>query len=373
MLITDKKKLEQYTAPHRVWQGIPGIARTKGGRTFISFYSGNTKETYGNFAAVIRSDADGAFGEPIVVAEKLGNFRCFDPVLWIDPLERLWFIWNVMPGEEVYGSICEEPDAERLQWSEPFYIGRGIMMNKPTVLSTGEWLFPIALWSFRLFSDVRSEGLKPEDVAGSYVYKTTDNGKTFVKLGYADVPERSFDEHMVVERNDGSLMMLVRTSYGIGQSFSYDRGEHWTPGEPSQLKGPCSRFFISKLCSGRMLFISHHNYTGRNNLTAFLSEDDGKTFPYSLLLDGRDQVSYPDAIERDGYLYIVYDRERGCFKQSLEEAYSNAREVLTAKITEEDILNGAINPETSYLQNVACKLDRLAPEDPDPYANDGQK
>lgn len=370
MLITDPSKLTKYYACHRVWQGIPGIARTKGGRTFLSFYSGDVKENYGNFAVLLKSDTESDFGEPIAAVEKAGKFRCFDPVLWIDPLERLWFIWNVMPGEEVYASICEDPDAEELQWSDEFYIGRGIMMNKPTVLSTGEWLFPIAMWRFQVFEHIRKCTLTQTDVSGSYVYKTSDNGKTFVKLGYAEVPNRTCDEHMVVELNNGVLMMLVRTNYGIGVSYSYDRGKNWSHGEPSELKGPGSRFFISRLRSGRLLFISHHNFTGRNNLTAFLSEDDGKTFPYSLLLDGRNQVSYPDAVERDGCLYIVYDRERGCFKDSLEEAYGDAREVLTAKITEEDILNGTINPETSYLQKVVCKLDRLAPEDPDPYAKD---
>jgi len=370
MLITDPSKLTKYHACHRVWQGIPGIARTKGGRTFLCFYSGDVKETYGNFAVLLKSDTESDFGEPIAAVEKAGKFRCFDPVLWIDPLERLWFIWNVMPGEEVYASICEDPDAEELQWSAEFYIGRGIMMNKPTVLSTGEWLFPIALWRFPVFEHIRKCTLTQTDVSGSYVYKTSDNGKTFVELGYAEVPNRTCDEHMVVELNNGVLMMLVRTNYGIGASYSYDRGKNWSHGEPSELKGPGSRFFISRLRSGRLLFISHHNFTGRNNLTAFLSEDDGKTFPYSLLLDGRNQVSYPDAVERGGNLYIVYDRERGCFKDSLEEAYASAREVLTAKITEEDILNGSINPETSYLQKVVCKLDRLAPEDPDPYAKD---
>ena len=97
MLITDKEKLLPFHACHRVWQGVPGIARTKGGRTFISFFSGNTAETFGNFAAVLKSDTDSDFGEPVAVAIKEGKFRCFDPALWIDPLGRLWFIWNVQP------------------------------------------------------------------------------------------------------------------------------------------------------------------------------------------------------------------------------------------------------------------------------------
>ncbi len=368
MLITEKSLLSQFYSCHRVWQGIPGIVRTKGGRTFISLYSGDVKETYGNYALLLKSNTDTDFGEPIAVVKKDGMFRCFDPVLWIDPLNRLWFIWNVMPGEQVFAAVCEDPDADELVWGEEFYIGRGIMMNKPIVLTSGEWLFPIAVWKLDIYTEFRKSALRDDDVAGSYVYKTSDNGKTFVKLGMADIVNRSFDEHMVIELQNGVLMMLVRTTYGIGAAYSYDRGKNWSSGERTALGGPCSRFFISRLRSGRILLINHVNYTGRNNLTALLSEDDGKTFPYSLLLDERNQVSYPDAMEcDDGYIYITYDRERGAFLHSLEEAYTCAREILTAKITEEDILRGSLTSPGSFLKNVVCKLDKLALEDPDPY------
>ena len=368
MLITNPSTLKKYHTEHRIWQGIPGIAHTKGGRTFVSFYSGNTKETYGNYAAVIMSDDETHYGEPIAVAYKEGNFRCFDPALWIDTLGRLWFIWNVMPGEEVMAVICDDPDAENLVWSKEFCIGRGIMMNKPTVLSTGEWLFPIAIWKLDIYNNFRKSALTDGDVAGSYVYKTSDNGKTFVCLGGADVPNRSFDEHMVYEMNNGVLRMLVRLHNGIGESCSYDRGKQWSKGHKTELGGPSSRFFIKKLKSGRVLLINHYNFKKRNNLTALLSEDDGMTFPYSLLLDERDSVSYPDAVEcEDGMIRIVYDRERGCFLSSLEEAYSSAREILTAAITEEDIITGCLQSQKGYLKRVVCKLSRLSEEDPDPY------
>jgi len=368
MLITEPYELKSFYSDHRVWQGIPGIAHTKNGRTFVSFYSGDTKETYGNYAVVIMSDDEINYSEPIAAAYKEGDFRCFDPVLWIDPLDRLWFIWNVMPGEEVMAVICEDPDADKLVWSEEFCIGRGIMMNKPTVLSTGEWLFPIAIWKFDIYNNFRKSALNEEDVALSYVYKTSDNGKTFVRLGGADVPNRSFDEHMVYEMNNGVLRMLVRLHNGIGESYSYDRGKKWSTGRKTSLGGPSSRFCVKKLNSGRVLLINHYNFKKRNNLTVLLSEDDGVTFPYSLLLDERDSVSYPDAVEcEDGMIRIVYDRERGCFRSSLEDAYSFAREILTAAITEEDIINGSIGSPNGYLKRVVCKLSRLAEGDPDPY------
>lgn len=63
MLITNKEKLTQFNSCYRVWQGIPGIARTKKGRTFISFYIGETSETYGNYAVLLKSDTNTDFGE----------------------------------------------------------------------------------------------------------------------------------------------------------------------------------------------------------------------------------------------------------------------------------------------------------------------
>ena len=149
MLITDKKEIQQYTDAHRVWQGIPGIVHTKGGRTFVSLYSGDVLETYGNFAVLLMSNDEKHF-EHIAVVRKEGQYRIFDPVLWIDPLGRLWFIWNVMPGEQVMASICGDPDADVLQWGEPRQIGRGIMMNKPVVLSpvSGCSRLPFGSWIF---------------------------------------------------------------------------------------------------------------------------------------------------------------------------------------------------------------------------------
>ena len=87
-------------------------------------------------------------------------------------------------------------------------------MNKPTVLSTGEWLFPIAIWLPDYFTEFRKPGMQEDDLTGSYVYKTSDCGKTFQKLGMANVRNRSYDEHMVYEQQNGVLKMLIRTTYG---------------------------------------------------------------------------------------------------------------------------------------------------------------
>lgn len=368
MLITETEALRAYRTEARVWQGIPSIEVTPGGRIFVCFYSGKTSETLGNYCVLLTSEGDG-FSEPIAAVYAGEEHRCFDPCLWLDPLGRLWLTWSVMPDNALYGAICEHPEERTLTWGQEFRIGHDVMMNKPTVLTTGEWLFPLSVWDSSWLAETRRDR---KQEPGAFAYKTGDGGRTFRRLGAAHSPNPSFDEHMIVERNDGVLMMLLRTMDGIGVSCSWDRGEHWSDVQDSGLGGPSSRFHIRRLKSGRLLLINHVAFTGRNNLTAMLSEDDGQTWSRGLLLDGRSDVSYPDAAEGpDGFLYIVYDRERGGFKRSLEEAQAQAREILMARVTEADILAGKPVTAGSFLRRVVNRLGAYRGSDPNPFHQPG--
>jgi hypothetical protein len=148
----------------------------------------------------------------------------------------------------------------------------------------------------------------------------------------------------------------VRTLYGTGKSYSYDKGVTWTPGEDSGLGGPCSRLHIKRLSSGSVLLINHYRYTGRNNLTAMVSRDDCKTWEGFLTLDERSSVSYPDAVQaEDGFIYAIYDHERRA-KYDNVDYLRQSGEILMAKFTEEDIHAGKIvNPE-SRLKNLVSRL-----------------
>ncbi len=137
---------------------------------------------------------------------------------------------------------------------------------------------------------------------------------------------------MVVERSDGTLWMMARTPYGMGESISRDRGYTWeTPRHSWIPHVPTSRFFIRHLNSGRVLLVKHTPPDGRtrSHLTAYLSEDDGFTWLGGLSIDERAGVSYPDGIQaEDGTIYIIYDFSR-----------YNEKQILMATFTEEDILS----------------------------------
>ena len=346
----------RYQDENRLWQGIPSMAKAPGGTLYNLFYSGMRGEKAGNYVVVARSDDDGQSWRcpEMVIDHPDFRMRCFDPCVWKDPLGRIWITWTQSHGffdgrDGVWAIVSENPDDADPVWSPPRRIANGLMMNKPTVLRDGSWLFPCAVWKYCQPAGVVEHPVVMEQERFSNVYASTDNGENFVLRGGADVPDRCFDEHMTVERKDGRLWMLVRTlntgweqadqpknapprrvSNGIGQSFSDDGGFTWSPGEPAELSGPCSRFFITRLRSGNLLLVNHYDYTGRNNLAARISRDDGRSWEGLFLIDGRDNVSYPDGFQDDsGLIYVTYDHDR----------YGD-RAILMAAFTEEDILAG---------------------------------
>ncbi len=368
MILTGKEALQRFAPDHRLWQGIPSLEVTAKGRIWSTFYSGTTKEGFGNYCVLKHSDDEGkTWSDLTAVAYYGAQARAFDPCLWIDPLGRLWWTFNLMPQAQTVAVIFDDPDSQTPIFLEPIEIGYEVMMNKPTVLSTGEWLFPITVWD-KQFAIASLSSRKDRK---AFVFSTVNNGSSFRKLGGVAAEGRHFDEHMVVENTDGSLSMYIRTHYGIARAESYDGGLTWTEAVDSGIKGPDSRFFIRRLQSGRLLLVNHKNFKGRNNLTAMISEDDGKTWSEGLLLDSRDGVSYPDGKQAaDGSIYITYDRDRGAFLNSLAKNQKCAREILVAKFTEEDILSGKLVSAGSYLQRIVDKLGTFVPFDgeEDPYA-----
>ena len=360
---------ERFQDTYRRWQGIPSIEVTDGGKIFVNFYSGQDAEVGGNIMVLcVSTDGGKSFRSCEAVVEHPDpQCRIYDPCLWIDPHGVLWMSWTQARGfndgrSGVWVSQCSDPDADNLVWSPPRRIANGIMMNKPIVTSKGDRIFPTAIWCDTSGSvPTERHGLENEQF--SNVYASLDEGRTIALRGHADIPHRSFDENMIVEKRDGSLWMLTRTFDGIGESFSTDGGYTWTPGRKSHIDGPCSRFHIRRLRSGRLLMINHYQFDqridledimsqgnvkswkGRSHLTALLSEDDGQTWPYYLLLDERNEVSYPDAKEAaDGMIYVCYDWER-----------VTQREILMARFTEDDILQGHLSDKRSKLRVLVNK------------------
>jgi hypothetical protein len=315
-------------------QGVPAIERTTRGRLWAAWYAGKSPrgvESSSSYVVLATSGDDGKTWTEKLLVRARRFVHTYDPCLWIDPRGRLWFFWAQSAGVQdgrmgVWAIVTENPDAETPVWTEPRRIANGVMLNKPTVLKNGDWLLCIGLW--RDNTNVPNVKFDPDDLApytsdmlthdlgeerGSNVYRSTDEGETFERIGQVRIPGTRVDEHMIVERGDGSLWMLLRNTGGIAQSVSRDGGRTWEEGS-IYLKGRTfanKRFFIRRLQSGALLMVRNNAPDGkRSHMTAFVSDDDGATWTDGLLLDERES-SYPDGVQAaDGTIYIIYDHQR---------------------------------------------------------------
>ena len=334
-----------------------GHAVTKAGNIYVCWIGGGDDPQA--YTLLARStDGGKSFSEPMLVIDphddSLPVPRCsIVCTLFCDEMGRLWLFFNQtlqhFDGKSSNWYIrCDNPDDETPVWSEPKYFSYGCTLNKPLVRKDGSWLLPVSLWKrYHITAPFKEEYKELDEERLAHVFESRDQGATWTQLGGVHFPDSRFDEHMMIEREDGSIWMLGRIKDGLMESFSYDGGRTWTEAQRASVQSVSARFHLRKLPSGRILLIKHgpkaeEAAARREELTAFLSEDDGKTFPYALLLDERFEVSYPDAdIGLDGEIYISYDRNRAI-----------DGEIIMACIREEDILAGKLVNEKSYLKRV---------------------
>jgi hypothetical protein len=153
-------------------------------------------------------------------------------------------------------------------------------------------------------------------------------------------------------------MMLSRLDGGSGveRNYSSDGGRTWTITEtdlPRPFIGPGSKLEIRKLASGNLLLLTNDSNERREKITAFLSLDDGQTWPHELVLDDRDLgdigfwgVSYPNFTQgTDGTIYAIWDQRTPMV------------EVNMARFTEQDMISGQLSNSSFTFRNIVRNSD----------------
>ncbi|MBX7207249.1 MAG: glycoside hydrolase [Verrucomicrobiaceae bacterium] len=347
-LIPNPGSTEDHARVKRTCSGVASMTITRGGRLWVAWYVGTTPgakiETCPNAYVVVSTSGDGGkTWKEVLALDPDGPcpLKSMDPRPWVDPTGRLWIIWHIVINgvshvyqtKKAWAITADDAEKESPSWSQPRPISDGVMINKPVVLANGDWLFAV-------------HDRKTVDTALLKAVVSEDNGKTFKVRGQIEV---SHDLHaiepMAVERKDGSLWMLTRTGnagdlktpQGISELFSTDHGTTWSAPRPSAIKHTASRFHVSRLQSGNLLLVKHSaidvdlTTVGkklRRELTAFLSQDDGRSWSKGLMIDERVGCSYPDAQQAaDGTIYLTWDFNR-----------SKDQEILMTTFREEDVL-----------------------------------
>jgi sialidase-1 len=284
---------------------------------------------------------------------RLGSF-------WCDPQGRLWLFFHQCCGMFDGSSSnwfvrCDDPDAEKPQWTAPVFIGFGASLNKPIVRKNGEWILPVSLWErWHIDKPFADRYHELDAVRGANVFVSDDEGASWRFRGGIIFKDSCFNEHSVVELADGRLWMLSRGMREAFQSFSTDGGKTWQP-QSTFFPHVNSKAVFRRLASGEILLVKHGrdmvtapewkgpgDWGVRKELTAFLSADEGRTWSPGLLLDERANVSYPDIAQApNGDIYVHYDRER-----------TGAAEILFARFRAEDVKGGRLVSDGAALKNV---------------------
>lgn len=325
-----------YAVDSRKWQGCPTLEVT-GKRIWAGWFSGGSREPdAGNYAILSYSDDGHKWIDPaMVISHPDSSVRVMDIQLWKDPQGRLWVFWTQNTGQKGFDGLwgtwaiyTENPEAQAPVWSTPKRLCNGLTRNKPIVLRSGSWLLPSYDWI-----DYQSA-----------VYISKDKGNTWsLQGGPRNKPVDNFYEHMCVELQNGDIRMLQRN---IQQSISKDHGVSWSPLDSlSEFTSANSRLYFGRLRSGKLIIVYNNHKNKRENLTAILSEDEGKSWPYRLVLDERDSVSYPDVAEDAmGRICVIYDRSR-----------EGEKEILLAAFNEEDIKAGVFMSQQSEKKKIISK------------------
>lgn len=352
---------------YRAWQGCPSVAVTKKGRLFAAWYSGGTQEPcIYNYNILVKSDDHGeTWSEPIltIATDEKKRLRKIDVELWINQDNSLWVMWTVSPYYETSTPatiktpfaadyhrefpytevmICRNPDDETLVWEKPRMMCEGFMRNKPILTSSGRIIAPAYDYS-----------------SGQYKLRCSDNGgEDFYSVGIDGKPDiYVFDEITVCERRFGELRFLARTNRGYYVcSDSYDDGDTWTIAREYE-KAPGTRCYFGKLKNGMTVYVRNVSNEQRTGIKISLSKDGGDTFPYEMILDERENISYPDLDEDEyGNIYIIYDRERDNRIKLNREIWVSeaAKEILICKITIDDVMRNTLS-DGSFLRKVISK------------------
>ena len=188
--------------------------------------------------------------------------------------------------------------------------------------------------------------------------KSDDGGESFFTTTSDGKPDRCvYDEIALYERTPNELYYIARTNRGYYLSgVSKDGGNSWSRAEKYE-DAPSSRAYIGVLGDGIVAYARNVSDKSRVGIKLCLSEDGGVSFPYEMMLDSRERVSYPDVAQDErGNIYVIYDRERdNRIKLDRETWHSDAaKEILLCRVTADDVRSGKLS-DGSYLAHVISR------------------
>jgi predicted neuraminidase len=117
----------------------------------------------------------------------------------------------------------------------------------------------------------------------------------------------------LVRRRDGTIVAWMRDNGPPPQraivASSTDAGVTWTRGEDSDVPNPGSSLEVIALRDGSWVMVHNDTEDGRARLSAWLSKDEGRTWPHRRAIEDTPggSYSYPSVLQAaDGLVHVTY-------------------------------------------------------------------
>jgi predicted neuraminidase len=307
-----------------------------------------------------RRQGSDSWSQPFLMADTPG-YPDTNPTMFIDPKRRLWLFWPTILANRWETALMKYKRAAHYQqdgppqWdtSEVLHVTPGDGFKDVVQQVTNEWKRrgaasgaaatpeDVAKYGDRLVSDA-GDKLKRRlgwmTRAHPYLLDGTrlivplyNDGFSFSLMAFTDDWGKSWNtsaplvgagniQPSIVRRKDGTLVTYMRDNgpppKRLMMSTSSDRGATWSPVVDTQFPNPGSGAEVLGLKNGHWVLIYNDLERGRYELAISLSEDEGRTWPWTRHLE-RDAAStdsqqvgeyhYPSIMQaRDGTLHASY-------------------------------------------------------------------
>ncbi|GMW02401.1 MAG: hypothetical protein AMXMBFR84_35370 [Candidatus Hydrogenedentota bacterium] len=255
------------------------------------------------------------------------------------PSELQYTVWHYFRMESSDNGFTWSP-------REPFQVRdtENVMIQRPIQLHSGEYLFPISFFEKRsrplrcaiepaahARSEAEAVSLPDDPDSRNHANKflthlhgcsvlSTGDPDLFGLVEHRGIRNRPLGllENTLVQRKDGSIVMLMRAEYGgfLWRSDSFDNGRTWTDAWQTDIPNPTSLAALIRLPDGRIALI-HNNSGGevgkravRDPLSIWLSSDEMATWSVKADVITGGSLAYPCPLVVDGQLVFSYDYNR---------------------------------------------------------------
>ena len=281
---------------------------------FLASWFGGSAEGRPDVAIWSSRLAGGKWSPPFELVRE-PNIACYNPVMFHTKDGRLWFYYKFGPHPSSWTAGRRWSDDDGKTWSPVEHLPAGLygpIRTKPLVLEDGTVVSGSSVESYHSWA--------------VWIERSTDNGKTFRRIGPITVPRHrsgavdvdgatyGIIQPSVISFGHGRLRLYARSTAQIARicvADSFDNGLTWTDARPLAVPNPNSGIDVVRLRDGRIVLVYNNTTTGRTPLNLAVSEDGEHFRIFKTLEDGPGEYSYPAMIQGlDSDLRITYTWKR---------------------------------------------------------------